>query len=71
LSEQQRQRVMEYEREGNTVVILLQADRPLGLLALQDRLREEAAAAIDQLRAGRQSQCCTRAEPAAAAGDGR
>ena len=104
LSDQQRQRVMEYEREGNTVVILLQADRPLGLLALQDRLREEAAAAIDQLRAAGiasvmltgdnpraaaaiaaelnieyragllpadKSQCRTRAEPAAAAGDGR
>lgn len=68
LSEQQRQRVMEYEREGNTVVILLQADRPLGLLALQDRLREEAAAAIDQLRAaGIASVMLTGDNPRAAA----
>ena len=68
LSEQQRQRVMEYEREGNTVVILLQAERPLGLLALQDRLREEAAAAIDQLRAaGIASVMLTGDNPRAAA----
>lgn len=68
LSDQQRQRVMEYEREGNTVVILLQADRPLGLLALQDRLREEAAAAINQLRAaGIASVMLTGDNPRAAA----
>ncbi|MTH45422.1 Zn(II)/Cd(II)/Pb(II) translocating P-type ATPase ZntA [Intestinirhabdus alba] len=39
------------ESAGQTVVLVLRNDRPLGVIALQDTLREDARVAVDELHA--------------------
>jgi len=68
LTTAQQQRIMQHEHSGKTVVVLLRAAKPLGLLALQDQLREDAAAALGQLAAmGISSVMLTGDNPRAAA----
>ncbi|MFT4270121.1 MAG: zinc/cadmium/mercury/lead-transporting ATPase [Pantoea sp.] len=50
LLEDQQQTIAQLEAEGKTVVVLLQDARPLGVLALQDKLRSEAASAVAALQ---------------------
>lgn len=68
LSDEQQQSIAQYEAQGKTVVILLQDARPLGLLALQDRLRAEAVTALAALqKLGISSLMLTGDNPRAAA----
>ncbi len=50
LSDELRTRVAALEAEGKTVVIVLREDVPLGLIALRDEPRADAAEAVAQLR---------------------
>ena len=68
LTEPQQQAIAQREAQGQTVVVLLQEQRVLGMLALQDQLREEAVSAIAQLKAlGINSVMLTGDNPRAAA----
>jgi Cd2+/Zn2+-exporting ATPase len=68
LAEEQQQAIAQYEAQGKTVVVLLQDTRPLGLLALQDRLRAEAVTALSALqKLGISSLMLTGDNPRAAA----
>ncbi|QGY27613.1 zinc/cadmium/mercury/lead-transporting ATPase [Pantoea cypripedii] len=68
LAEEQQQAIAQYEAQGKTVVLLLQDTRPLGLLALQDRLRAEAVTALSALqKLGISSLMLTGDNPRAAA----
>lgn len=49
LNDAQRARITALESEGHTVVIVLQAERAAGLIALRDTLRDDAAAALASL----------------------
>ena len=51
LAETAAQRVSALEQEGRTVVLVLSDGQPLGLLALRDEPREDAAAGLADLRA--------------------
>ncbi|MBE9639728.1 heavy metal translocating P-type ATPase [Salipiger pacificus] len=51
LTEALRAQVSALEAEGKTVVVILREDRPMGLLALRDAPRADAAEAIAQLQA--------------------
>ena len=51
LNAQQQQQIAQLEAQGKTVVVLLQDQQPLGVLALQDQLRAEAATALAELKA--------------------
>ena len=51
LTTEQQAQVAELESAGNTVVIIVQDDKPAGLIALRDTLRTDAAAALRELRA--------------------
>lgn len=62
------QQIALLEAQGNTVVVVLQDQTVLGILALQDRLREEAAGALAELhRLGIRSLMLTGDNPRAAA----
>ncbi|WP_380183165.1 zinc/cadmium/mercury/lead-transporting ATPase [Kalamiella sp. sgz302252] len=50
IAERQAQ-VAKLESAGNTVVIVVQNEQPIGLIALRDTLRPDAAAALAELRA--------------------
>ena len=68
LSDAQQQQIAQLEAQGKTVVVLLRDAQPLGLLALQDRLREEARSALAALQAlGIRSVMLTGDNPRAAA----
>ncbi|MDF7659986.1 zinc/cadmium/mercury/lead-transporting ATPase [Erwiniaceae bacterium L1_54_6] len=68
LAAEQQQTIAQYEAQGKTVVVLLQDTRPLGLLALQDRLRAEAVTALSALqKLGISSLMLTGDNPRAAA----
>ena len=68
LADEQQQSIAQYEAQGKTVVVLLQDTRPLGLLALQDRLRTEAVTALAALqKLGISSLMLTGDNPRAAA----
>ncbi|MEG3129485.1 zinc/cadmium/mercury/lead-transporting ATPase [Pantoea cypripedii] len=68
LADEQQQSIAQYEAQGKTVVVLLQDTRPLGLLALQDRLRAEAVTALAALqKLGISSLMLTGDNPRAAA----
>ncbi len=68
LNSAQQQQITELEAQGKTVVVLLQDRQPLGVLALQDQLRAEAANALAQLKAlGVHSLMLTGDNPRAAA----
>ena len=43
------ERIVSLQREGNTVVVVAESGSPLGLIAIQDRLRPEAAGVILEL----------------------
>lgn len=45
-----RERVASLEAEGNTAVVLAEGERPLGVLAIADELRDEASAVIASVR---------------------
>ncbi|WP_345829340.1 zinc/cadmium/mercury/lead-transporting ATPase [Erwinia sp. HDF1-3R] len=51
LTEQQSAQVFQLESAGNTVVVMLEDNQPIGLIALRDTLREDAKAAVEELRA--------------------
>ena len=68
LHAQQQQQIAQLEAQGKTLVVLLQDRLPLGVLALQDRLRDEAASALAALKAlGVNSLMLTGDNPRAAA----
>ncbi len=68
LSDAQQQQIAQLEAQGKTVVVLLREAQPLGLLALQDLLREEARSALAALQAlGIRSVMLTGDNPRAAA----
>ena len=50
IDETSRDRVREWEREGTTVVFVAQADSLLGLIGIDDPVRDTAPAAVDALR---------------------
>lgn len=50
LSDAQRQAVTQLESQGKTVVVLLDDRQPLGMLALQDPLRDDALPALQALK---------------------
>ncbi|UDV03438.1 zinc/cadmium/mercury/lead-transporting ATPase [Marinomonas profundi] len=50
LEDAMQQHIIALEKEGKTVVLLLEDERLWGLIALQDTLREDAKAALDDLR---------------------
>ncbi|SNB67740.1 Cd2+/Zn2+-exporting ATPase [Arboricoccus pini] len=50
LAEADGRRVAELESAGKTVVVVIASGRPLGVIALRDEPREDAAAAIAELR---------------------
>nr|WP_024966470.1 zinc/cadmium/mercury/lead-transporting ATPase [Pantoea sp. IMH] len=50
LSDRQRDQIVQLESAGNTVVVVLENERPAGLIALRDTLRPEALAAISELK---------------------
>ena len=49
LTAQQRRQIAQQEEEGNTLVVLMRDGEALGALALRDRLRSDAVAAIQAL----------------------
>ena len=68
LTDDQQQLIAQREAQGQTVVVLLQAQTVLGALALQDQLREEAMTAVAELSAlGIKSLMLTGDNPRAAA----
>jgi Cd2+/Zn2+-exporting ATPase len=44
-------RITDWESTGKTVVVVLQEDSAIGLIAMQDRLRDDAAEALQKLKA--------------------
>ncbi len=68
LTAQQRRQIAQQEEEGNTLVVLMRDGEALGALALRDRLRSDAVAAIQGLnRLGIESLMLTGDNPRAAA----
>jgi len=68
LTAQQRRQIAQQEEEGNTLVVLMRDGEALGALALRDRLRSDAVAAIQALnRLGIESLMLTGDNPRAAA----
>ena len=68
LTAQQRTQISQQEEEGNTLVVLMRDGEALGALALRDRLRSDAVAAIQALnRLGIESLMLTGDNPRAAA----
>ncbi|MEB7539893.1 zinc/cadmium/mercury/lead-transporting ATPase [Pantoea anthophila] len=68
LTAQQRGQIAQQEEEGNTLVVLMRDGEALGALALRDRLRSDAVAAIQGLnRLGIESLMLTGDNPRAAA----
>ncbi|TPE11831.1 zinc/cadmium/mercury/lead-transporting ATPase [Pantoea vagans] len=68
LTAQQRRQISQQEEEGNTMVVLMRDGEALGALALRDRLRSDAVAAIQGLnRLGIESLMLTGDNPRAAA----
>lgn len=68
LTAQQRRQISQQEEEGNTLVVLMRDGEALGALALRDRLRSDAVAAIQGLnRLGIESLMLTGDNPRAAA----
>lgn len=68
LTAQQRRQIAKQEEEGNTLVVLMRDGEALGALALRDRLRSDAVAAIQGLnRLGIESLMLTGDNPRAAA----
>lgn len=68
LTAQQRRQIAQQEEEGNTLVVLMREGEALGALALRDRLRSDAVAAIQGLnRLGIESLMLTGDNPRAAA----
>lgn len=59
--------INELESAGQTVVLVVRNDDVLGVIALQDTLRADAATAISELNAGRQRVILTGDNPRAAA----
>lgn len=51
MAAEQQQQLATLESQGNTVVVVLRAQQPVGLIALADTLRPDAVSAIKQLRA--------------------
>src|SRR5690606_26449756 len=49
LTEEARERIATLEEEGKTVVAVVASNRLLGLVALRDGLREDAASGINRL----------------------
>ena len=68
LTAQQRRQIAQQEEQGNTLVVLMRDGEALGALALRDRLRSDAVAAIQALnRLGIESLMLTGDNPRAAA----
>lgn len=68
LTAAQRAQIAQREAEGETLVVLLREDEVLGALALRDRLRDDAAAAVQALKKlGIESLMLTGDNPRAAA----
>lgn len=51
LDEPTQARIQSLEQQGKTVIVLAREESPLALLALQDQLRGDARAALDELKA--------------------
>ncbi|OEF23265.1 zinc/cadmium/mercury/lead-transporting ATPase [Vibrio rumoiensis] len=51
LSAEQSQQIFNLEDQGKTVVVVSKEDQPIGIIALQDTLRESSAQAIQELKA--------------------
>ena len=68
LSEAQQAQIAALESAGNTTVVVLEEQQPIGLIALRDSLRSDARQAINQLKAlGINSVMLTGDNPRAAA----
>ena len=68
LSDSRQQIISQLESQGKTVVVLLEDQQPLGVLALQDPLRDDAISALNALNAlGIHSLMLTGDNPRAAA----
>ena len=51
MTAQNQQQLEALESQGNTVVVVLKAQQPIGFIALADTLRADAVIAVEQLRA--------------------